>query len=108
MKSYKFQLKPTKKQEDILSITFDNCRFVYNELLAELEHNKDRKHIQNYILTLKKKYPNINYVYSKTIQYECYRLFSNLRGLSLSKKKGNHIGKLRFKGKAWFKTIVYN
>jgi putative transposase len=35
-------------------------------------------------------------------------LFSNLKSLSQLKKKGNKVGKLRFKGRDWFKTINYN
>src|SRR3989338_1837745 len=41
------------------------------------------------------------------MQYECYRLFSNLMALSKSKKK-RKVGALRFKGKGWFKTFTYN
>ena len=76
--------------------------------LEELNNNKDRNHIQHHIITLKEKHPELKKVYSKTLQYECHRLFSNLRGLSKSKKKGNKVGRLRFKGKRWFKTICYN
>lgn len=108
MRVYKFRLYPTKKQQEDLFNQLNLCRFVYNQLLEELGRNKDRKHIQHYILDLKEKYPQLNQVYSKTLQYECYRLFSNIRGLSQAKKKGNKIGKLRFKGRNWFKTICYN
>ena len=52
--------------------------------------------------------PELKNVHSKTLQYECYRLFSNLRALSQSKKKNRKIGRLRFKGKGWFKTFTYN
>jgi putative transposase len=108
MRVYKFRLYPDRKQTKLLFKQFDLCRFTYNNLLEELSRNKNRKHIQHYILKLKKKNPELKDVYSKTLQYECYRLFSNLRGLSQSKKKGNKVGKLRFKGRDWFKTIVYN
>lgn len=108
MRVYKFRLYPNKEQEQLLFRQFDLCRFTYNQLLEELGRNKDRKHIQHYIVELKKKYPDLKKVYSKTLQYECYRLFSNLRGLGNSKKKGNKVGRLRFKGRNWFKTIVYN
>ena len=108
MRVYKFRIYPDKKQEQVLFKHFDLCRFTYNQLLEELSHNKTRSHIQHHILILKEKYPDIKQVYSKTLQYECYRLFSNLRGLSQSKKKGIKIGHLRFKGRDWFKTIVYN
>ena len=108
MRVYKFQLKPNKEQIKKLNRTFDLCRFTYNQLLEELNRNKDRKHIQHYIIDLKEKYPELKNVYSKTLQYECYRLFSNIKGLSQSKKKGRRVGRLRFKGERWFKTIVYN
>lgn len=108
MKAYKFRLYPNSKQESMLSRQLNLCRFTYNQLLEELGRNNDRKHIQHYILELKEKYPELKEAYSKTLQYECYRLFSNLKGLSQSKKKGNKVGRLRFKGRDWFKTICYN
>ena len=108
MKTYKFRIYPNKSHEKILFNQLNLCRFTYNQLLEELGRNKDRKHIQHHILELKEKYPELKQVYSKTLQYECYRLFSNMKGLSQSKKKGNRIGRLRFKGRNWFKTIVYN
>ena len=46
-------------------------------------------------------------VYAKTLQYECYKLFSNLRALAKSKEK-RKVGRLRFKGKGRFKTFTYN
>ena len=110
MKCYKFQLKPSKIQEQILNKNFDLCRFCYNKLLEKMNIEKkvDRNIIQHFIVELKRLYPDLRNVYSKTLQYECYRLFSNLKGLSKSKKNGHKVGRLRFKGQKWFKTIVYN
>jgi len=110
MKAYKFRLYPSKEQEQTLFQTFKSCRFVYNQLLEKLNKQTkiNRGEIQHSILELKKEFPELNEVYSKTLQYECYRLFSNLRGLSQLKKKGRKVGKLRFKGRDWFKTINYN
>lgn len=109
MKVYKFQIKPNKEQDNKLNKTLDLCRFTYNQLLEGLNRQEkvDKGEIQHRIVELKQEFPELNNVYSKTLQYECYRLFSNLRGLS--KKKGKYkIGKLRFKGKKWFKTFVMN
>lgn len=110
MRTYNFQLKPKKEQEVLLQKTLDLCRFTYNKLLEQLKSQQkiDRSNIQHKIVELKKEFPELNKVYSKTLQYECYRLFSNLSGLSKSKKKGNKVGRLRFKGKRWFKTFVIN
>lgn len=110
MKVYKFQLKPNKEQENKFIETLDICRFTYNKLLEELNKQEkiDRNKVQHKIVELKKEFPKLKNVYSKTLQYECYRLFSNLKALSQLKKKGNKVGKLRFKGKDWFKTFVLN
>jgi putative transposase len=110
MKAYRFRLYPNKTTTDNLNHTFDLCRFTYNQLLEQLNKQEkvDRNAIQHHIVELKKQYPELEEVYSKTLQYECYRLFSNLRALSQLKKKGVRHGKLRFKGRDWFKTIQYN
>ncbi len=110
MLSYKFRLYPNKEQEEMLNNTLELCRQTYNALLEELNKQKkiDRKKIQHKIVELKKSKPELKEVYSKTLQYECYRLFSNLRALSSLKKKGKKIGRLRFKGKGWFRTFTYN
>ena len=110
MKAYRFRLYPNKTITDSLNHTFDLCRFTYNQLLEQLnkQDKVNRGVIQHHILELKKQYPELEEVYSKTLQYECYRLFSNLRALSQLKKKGVRHGKLRFKGRDWFKTIQYN
>ena len=108
MITYRFRLYPNKTQKEILLKTFDMCRFTYNKLLEELNNTKDRNVIQHKIVELKKEYPELKNAYSKTLQYECYRLYSNLRALSQLKKKGYRVGRLRFKGKDFFKTIHYN
>ncbi|MBU3913157.1 MAG: transposase, partial [Nanoarchaeota archaeon] len=61
-----------------------------------------------YLLDLKVVNPEMNNVYSKVLQMENQRLFSNLSSLSQRKKQGNKVGRLRFKGKNWFKTFTYN
>jgi putative transposase len=42
------------------------------------------------------------------LQYEVFRLFSNLAALKKMKERGRKVGKLRFKGERWFKTFTYN
>ncbi len=101
---------PSKEQEQKLFFVLDKCRFTYNKLLEILNKQKEinQSEIQAAIPKLKEQYPELNEIYSKTLQYECYRLFSNLRALSRLKKNGKNIGCLRFKGKDWFKTFTYN
>jgi putative transposase len=67
-----------------------------------------RNELQALLLNMKEQFPELQNVYSKVLQYENYRLHSNIITLNLIKKKGRKIGKLRFKGKNWFKTFTYN
>jgi len=108
--TYKFRLYPNAEQEQNLLWTLDKCRLVYNDMLEGMneQENPDRLELQNSILELKEKYPELKGVYSKVLQYEVYRLFSNLGSLSELKKKGRKVGRLRFKSKGWFKTFTYN
>ena len=108
--AYKFRLYPTKEQEERLLWTLDRCRHVYNFLLSELQQQKiiDRAQLQEMIVDSKRIEPELQKVHSKVLQYENYRLFSNLRSLAQLKKNGKKVGSLRFKGKQWFKTFTYN
>lgn len=110
MIAYKYRIYPNQTEEKKLNKTLDLCRFTYNKLLEELNKQEkiNRGVIQHKIVELKQEYPELQEVYSKTLQYECYRLFSNLRALSQLKKNGKKVGRLRFKGKDWFKTININ
>jgi len=107
--AHKFRLYPNKETENKLLETLELCRQTYNILLAELNNQKeiDKSQIQGVIPDMKICDPRFNKLHSKTMQYECYRLFSNLRALAKSKKK-RKVGRLRFKGKGWFKTFSYN
>jgi len=109
-RTYRYRLYPTKKQEQMLLWTMRQCKFVYNMMLEKLQEQDkpNRYNLQNSLPKLKEQYPHLKDVYSKALQHEVYRLFSNLKALSQSKKKGRHVGKLRFKSSAGFKTIHYN
>jgi len=109
-KTYKYRLYPNKEQEQKLLWVMRQCKFIYNMMLERLQKQDkpDRYILQNSLPKLKEQYPNLKGVYSKVLQHEVYRLFSNLKALSKSKKKGRHVGKLRFKSSAGFKTIHYN
>jgi len=110
MRNHKFRLYPNKKTEEKLEYNLELCRQTYNNLLAELQKQKviDKAQIQGIIPDMKICEPKLKDVYSKTLQYESYRLFSNLRALSQLKKNKKKVGRLRFKGKGWFRSITYN
>lgn len=109
-KTYKFRLYPSKDQEQVLLQTLEYCRYVYNTLLEWLnkQDKPNRYELQNRLPLLKQEHPELKQVYSKALQYEVYRLFSNLYGLSQSKRNHRKIGRLRFKPSHRFRTIHYN
>lgn len=108
--THKFRLYPSGQMEQKLLWTLEKCRLVYNDMLDGLnkQDKPNRLELQAMLPKLKQQYPELQDVYSKTLQYEPYRLFSNLRALAQLKKRGRKVGKLRFKGRAWFKTFTYN
>ncbi|MBU0893874.1 MAG: transposase [Nanoarchaeota archaeon] len=110
MLSNKFRLYPNKEQTEKLEFALDTCRQAYNMMLGELNDQVviDRNMIQAILPDLKICEPRFREVYSKTLQYECYRLFSNLSALRVLKGKGKRVGQLKFQGKKFFTTITYN
>jgi len=63
---------------------------------------------QALIVKLEEENHNLDKVYSKVLQMVNYQLWSNIKALSKLKKNGKKIGKLRYKGKGWFKTLNFN
>lgn len=109
MLSYVFRLYPNRVQRIGLHGSLELCRQAYNHLLEMLRKGKPgRGEVQHELVELKINKPEFKSIYSKALQYESYRLFSNLRSLSHLKKSGKKVGRLRFKGKEWFKTFSYN
>ena len=110
MLTYKFRVYPSAQQQEKLLWVLGKCRFVYNEMLSGLNKQKkpDKIELQAMLPTLKERHHELNDVYSKVLQYEVFRLFSNLKVLGRLKKNGKKVGRLRFKGKEWFKTFTFN
>lgn len=110
MRTYKFRMYPTSQEREKLFQTLGNCRFTYNKLLEFIQTKDkiDRGEVQHRIVELKEEFEFLKNTYSKTLQYENYRLFSSMKGLSNSKKNGNKVGRLRFKSRNRFTSFVYN
>ena len=109
--TYKFRLYPKPEQEKRLLETLELCRQIYNHFLAEwnrLNRIPSRLELQAQLPKLKKVRPELNRVYSKVLQMVLCQLHSNLKALSQLKKNGKKVGRLRFKGRGWFKTFCYN
>jgi len=115
MLSHKFRIYPSKTVEKLLNRQMAVCKWLYNRLLSELNLAREkgiklkRTDIQALIVDLKRhEKPELGEVYAKVLQMVNHQLWSNIYALSQLKKNGKKVGKLRFKGKGWFKTLNYN
>lgn len=111
MITYKFRLYPSNEQKEKLEETLDLCRWTYNHFLEKLNESEEvpsRYELQKELPKLKEEKPELKQVHSKVLQMTLKRLYNNLKALSESKKKGYKVGKLRYKGKGWYKTFTYN
>jgi putative transposase len=109
--TYKFRLYPKHEQEERLLETLELCRQTYNYFLAQWNGKgkiPSRLELQAQLPKLKREKPELNRVYSKVLQMVLRQLYSNLKSLLQLKKNGRKVGRLRFKGKGWYKTFVYN
>ncbi|MBS7648021.1 transposase, partial [Candidatus Bathyarchaeota archaeon] len=107
--TYKFRLYPRKEQEEKLLETLELYRQTYNYFLTQWNGKpQSRLKLQAQLPKLKIEKPELSKVYSKALQMVLYQLYSNLKALSKLKENGKKVGRLRFKGKGWYKTINYN
>jgi len=113
-RSYKYRLYPNKEQEHKLFQTLGSCRFTYNKLLETLNNAREnddklsQTDTQAMLVDMKDKYPFLKEVNAKALQMVNYTLWSNIKALGRLKKNGKKVGKLRYKGRGFYKTINYN
>ena len=119
----KIRIFPSEKQELILWILSEKCRLLYNFTLAERMENwqqnrdalkGDHQYIgyiaQSRALTsIKEKYPENKWVYSKVLQTTLKKLDANYKSFFTLWKNGDKDARPpRFKGKNYFTTLCYN
>ena len=108
--SYKFRLYPTENQEIRLNDTIESCRILYNYFIFEsrLAYKENYKikfdELQRMIPAMIPK----DKVYSKVAQMVLWQFYNNQKTLSASAKRGKRIGKMRFKPKTRYNSIIYN
>lgn len=112
----KYKIQVSNEQKDVLWNISEQCRFVYNNALAERksswENNKQSikyNEQQNKLPELKKQNPDLNIVYSKTLQGILKKVDANYKSFFGLWKKGHKDARPpKFKGKKYFLTIPYN
>lgn len=111
--TYRYRLYPSWAQEQKLLAALDLCRWLYNHFLERLNRKENGKTPRRYELQatlpkLKREHPELKRVHSKVLQMVLHQLYSNLRALTELKRNGRKVGRLRFKGRGWFKSFTYN
>ncbi len=115
LKTYKYRLFPTKKQQTIFYKTLEECCWLYNHFLEErkISWKKDKKNIScfdqcNSIPTLKKEKPFLSSVYSQVLQNVAVRVDLAFKAFFRRVKAGGKPGYPRFKGRGWYDSITYS
>lgn len=114
MLSYKFRIYPSSTVQAKLQEHLELCRWLYNRLLEELNKVREegrkinQRDTQAFIVKLKRENTPLSKVYSKVLQMVNYQMWSNIKALAKLKQNGKNVGKLRYKGKEWFKTLNFN
>ena len=117
------KINPTDAQKEVLWELSERCRLCYNFALTERMENwkvnkdnpkEERTYIgyskqQDDLPTIKEKYPEYKWVYSKVLQYMLRTLDADYKSFfSLWKKGDTDAQPPRYKGKKYFTTMVYN
>ena len=118
VKSFKYRLRPTKKQEQILLAHIDKCRILYNQLLcARIQAWKnENKSLSQYDQTktiplLKQQHSAFKQVYSQVLQQVSERVDLAFKGffrrLKDKSKIGEKAGFPRYKNENRYDSITY-
>ena len=113
-KSFKFRLKPTKKQAKALENQLNECRWLYNELLAQrkLAHEELDLSLTKYqqlmfLPELKIEKPGLDQVHSQVLQNVVDRLDKSFQAFFRRCKAGEKPGFPRFQGMHRYNSFCY-
>lgn len=109
--AYKFRMYPKEEQCLQLLEVLDQCRWLYNFYLGVVKtcvQAPDKHLLQELLPPLCRRRPELQSLHSKTRQYVLHQLYYNLSVLASKRRNGHNVGSLRFKGRGWYKSFVYN
>jgi len=114
LKAYKFRIYPTKSQKTGMERTLDLCRWTYNQTLAYRKnaYEQEGKSISKYethnlLPTWKEEKPELNEVFSQTLQNVQERVDLGLKAFFRRVKAGEEPGYPRFRGRGWYDSFTY-
>ncbi len=115
LKTFKYRIYPKKQQARILSQQIDECRWLYNHLLAERRDAwKERQASLSYydqtteIPPLKEQRPSLKIVHSQVLQNVAVRLDLAMKAFFRRMKEGEkEAGYPRFRGKNRYDSLTF-
>ncbi len=113
-KTFKYRLYPNKQQQRLLDVQLEECRWLYNELLAarrdawEQRQESLRLYDQQAALpTLKAARPALAGVHSQVLQNVAVRIDLAFQAFFRRVRTGETPGYPRFRGKGRYNSITY-
>src|SRR6266567_2520700 len=113
-KMFAYRIFPTKKQETALHETLEECRWLYNHLLAKRKHANEQEGVslslyqqQATFPILKSERPRLTTVHSQVLQNVAVRLDLARKAVFRRVKAGETAGYPRFKGHDRYDSITY-
>ena len=114
IKTYKYQLLPTKRQALLLQRILDACRFLYNQCLEhrilayeELDWSLTKNDQLMMLPPLKEEHPELNSVHSQVLQDVVIRLAKAFDGFFRRCENGEKPGFPRFRGFYRYNSFTY-
>ena len=114
LKTYKYRLFLTKKQQTTFNKTLEECRFLYNHFLEQRKTSweKNKKSLNYHIQAvsipkLKRKRKALSNVHSQVLQNVAVRVDLAFKAFFRRVKQGGEPGYPRFKGRGWYDSITY-
>src|SRR5713101_4921468 len=113
-KNFQYRLYPTKKQVRILNQTLEECRWLYNHLLAERKnaYEQESKGLTCYgqintFPILKEERPSLNTVHSQVLQNVAVRIDLAFKAFFRRCKAGEKPGYPRFKSYGRYDSFTF-
>ncbi|WP_254840101.1 RNA-guided endonuclease InsQ/TnpB family protein [Natronomonas marina] len=113
--AYRYRLKPTAQQHELLDYHRDTCRQLYNHALGEFNEisesagtlNQRVRQVRDQLTDLKEWWDELNDLYSTVAQAAVMRIEDNIKALSELKEKGYNVGSLNWKAPREFRSFTY-
>jgi len=112
--AYRFRLKPTAQQRQLLDYHRDTCRQLYNHALGEFTEipesegtNQRVRQVRDQLTDLKDWWGELNDLYSTVAQATVMRIEDSIKALSELQEKGYDVGSLNWKAPREYRSFTY-